>query len=129
MWRSFLWVGAVRLFPDYCVRGGVSNPFQNWSKSLASNPTFLPLTISRHSDYPAQELPDVGIETLGTPPPFLAARYDAPSAMVQAALEALYEPPLELPGLIPADRAAERQVLAFHPTARRYFALLGRPSE
>lgn len=102
--------------------GWVIKPIPKSIEIAEQHPTLRPITVSR-KDYPASGISESGLSTLGTIA-YLAARRDAPSVLVRSALEALYEPPLPLPGLIPADRAAEWQGLAFHTTARQYFAQL-----
>ena len=95
------------------------------------HPALRPMTISA-SEYPGAELPAEGIATIGTTA-FLAARRDAPSALITAALEALYSAPPAYPPpavsepslaveLIPKERAVEWQGLRFHPAARSYYA-------
>lgn len=85
------------------------------------HPILRPMTIESE-DYPAANLPAEGIATVGTTA-FLVTRWGAPDALVTAALEALYQPPLDVPGLIPRELAGEwqGQGLGFHPAARRYF--------
>ncbi|KAA5542557.1 protein kinase [Roseiconus nitratireducens] len=90
------------------------------------HPTLRPITIDR-GDYLAAEIPATGVQTVGTTA-FLAARRDAPAALVRASLEELYRPPQIFPRLIPRDHAAEWQGLDFHPEARRYFASTDDPS-
>ncbi|MEO1616895.1 MAG: TAXI family TRAP transporter solute-binding subunit, partial [Planctomycetota bacterium] len=85
----------------------------------AQHPTLRPVTISPEA-YPGNEIPSAGIATVGTMA-FFAARRDAPSALVRATLDALYEPPPPFAGLLPRERAAEWQGLDFHPESRRYF--------
>ena len=98
-------------------------PIPNGIEIALQHPTLRPMTIeARH--YPGVRLPAGGIATVGTTA-FLAARTGAPSALVTAALEALYanaEDEGRIVGLIPRSHAAEWQGLAFHPAARRYFA-------
>ncbi|MCO8120509.1 serine/threonine-protein kinase [Stieleria sp. TO1_6] len=86
------------------------------------HPTLRPMTITR-DHYRSDTIPAEGLSTVGTTA-FLATRRNAPSAMVEAALEALYQPPTIFTGLIPRERAAEWQGLDFHLTARHYFELL-----
>ncbi len=90
-------------------------------KISLQHPILRPMTIEAE-DYPAAGLPPEGIETVGTTA-FLVTRWGTPDALVTAALEALYQPPLDVPGLIPRDLAGEwqGQGLGFHPAARRYF--------
>ena len=83
------------------------------------HPTLRPMTIGS-DEYEGIELPAGGISTVGTTA-FLAARQDTPADLVIAALDALYQDPPMWSGLIPRQRAAEWQGLAFHPAARRYF--------
>lgn len=87
------------------------------------HPILRPMTIEAE-DYPAAGLPPEGIATVGTTA-FLVTRWGAPDALVTAALQALYQPPLDVPGLIPQELAGEwqGQGLGFHPAARRYFDL------
>lgn len=101
--------GRWRLVP---IAGSISIALQH--------PTLRPMTIEP-ADYPAAGLPAGGVPTVGTTA-FLAARYDAPSELVTAALGALYDPPLPIAGLISREQAAEWQGLVLHPAARRYFA-------
>ncbi len=83
------------------------------------HPTLRTMTIdSRH--YLQTDMPAQGIATVGTTA-FLATIQDAPSKLVVAALEALYQEPPLFVGLIPRDRAAEWHGLDFHPAARDYF--------
>ncbi len=84
------------------------------------HPTLRPMTIEE-GDYQSEQIPAEGIATIGTTA-FLASRYDAPGELIQAALEALYQEPPMIAGLIPREMAAEWQGLAFHPVARQYFA-------
>lgn len=84
------------------------------------HPTLRPLTIDR-THYQVTGIPDEGLGTVGTTA-FLAARRDAPSALVESTLELLYQPPRLFPGLIPRERAIEWQGLDLHHTARHYFA-------
>lgn len=85
------------------------------------HPILRPMTIEA-DDYPATGLPPEGVATVGTTA-FLVTRWNAPDTLVTATLEALYQPPLNVPGLIPRDVAGEwqGQGLGFHPAARRYF--------
>ncbi len=101
--------GDWRLVP---VPGGIEI-------SLA-HPTLRPMTIGR-AEFPTAELPPRGVQTVGTTA-FIAANKDAPSALVNGILEALYDEPELCIGLIPRNQAAEWQGLAFHPEARRFFA-------
>ncbi|MCA9135944.1 MAG: protein kinase [Planctomycetales bacterium] len=91
------------------------------------HPTLRPLTIDG-THYQAAGIPDEGIATVGTTA-FLAARRDAPAALVQATLEVLYQPPRIFVGLIPRERAVEWQGLDLHHTARHYFAAFDAGSE
>ncbi|MEM6471143.1 MAG: serine/threonine-protein kinase [Planctomycetota bacterium] len=84
------------------------------------HPTLRPVTIAP-SYYPGHSIPKSGLASVGTTA-FLAARRDAPSELVKATLEALYEPPAAFSGMLPRERAAEWQGLDFHPEARRYFS-------
>ena len=83
------------------------------------HPTLRPMKIEP-GDYQELKIPKDGIDTVGTTA-FLAGTVDTPDALVEAALEAVYAEPAFLVGLIPRDRAAEWQGLAFHPIARKYF--------
>jgi len=83
------------------------------------HPSLRPMTISA-VDYPDAELPKQGIATVGMTA-FLAAKSTAPSALVTAALEALYQPPTIAPGLIPRHQIHEWQGLNFHSAARKFF--------
>ncbi len=84
------------------------------------HPTLRPMTIDA-ADHPDVGLPPGGIATVGTTA-FLAARDNAPSELVTAMLQALYESPEPCVGLIPRRRAAEWQGLAFHRAARKFYA-------
>ncbi len=85
------------------------------------HPMLRPMTIEGNH-YQREFVPAEGVSTVGTTA-FLAARFDAPGELIQAALDALYREPPLIVGMIPRDQAAEWQgVLAFHPVARRYFA-------
>ncbi len=96
-------------------------PIPNAIEIALRHPTLRPMSIEG-SHYPPELVPDQGIATVGTTA-FLAARNDAPGALIQASLEALYrEPPEIIAGLIPPAQAAEWQGLAFHPVARQYFS-------
>ncbi|TWU01178.1 serine/threonine-protein kinase [Stieleria varia] len=91
------------------------------SLSIArEHPTLRTLTITQ-DDYPNASIPTEGIPTVATTA-FLAARRDAPSELVTAALEMIYREPQIFVGLIPRQSAAEWQGLAFHPAARLYFS-------
>ena len=70
----------------------------------------MPMTIEK-SHYASEQVPAEGIPTVGTTA-FLAARYDTPGELVQAAIDVLYQPPPLIVGLIPSDQAAEWQGLA-----------------
>ena len=83
------------------------------------HPSLRPMTISA-TDYPNAKLPKEGIATVGMTA-FLAAKSTAPSALVTAALEALYQPPTIAPGLIPRYQIHEWQGLNFHNAARKFF--------
>lgn len=85
------------------------------------HPILRPMTIEA-DDYPAAELPPDGIATVGTTA-FLVTRWGTPDTLVHAALEALYQPPLPIAGLISRDAAQEwqGQGLGFHRAAREYF--------
>tara|TARA_R110002049_G_scaffold4601_5_gene32254 strand:+ start:355713 stop:357857 length:2145 start_codon:yes stop_codon:yes gene_type:complete len=83
------------------------------------HPTLRPMTIEQ-GDYQDFAIPDAGINTVGTTA-FLATRLDAPAALIEATLDAIYAEPELTVGMIPRDRAAEWQGLAFHPVARNYF--------
>jgi TRAP transporter TAXI family solute receptor len=94
-------------------------PIPNCVPMALRHPTLRPMTIHQQ-DYPADSIPAGGIDTVGTTA-FLASRLDAPAALVEAALHAIYEEPVFVAGLISRDRAAEWQGLAFHPVARKFF--------
>lgn len=91
------------------------------------HPTLRALSIES-SDYPGIPLPPKGVPTVSTTA-FLAVRKDAPGELVRAALDVIYEPPQVFVGLIPRERAAEWQGLAFHPEAWDYFAEFKRKTE
>jgi len=84
------------------------------------HPTLRFLTIDPAEFGDALEA-TVPVPTIGTTA-FLAARVDSPSALVVAALEALYAEPTMFPELIPRSHAAEWQGLVFHPAAREFYA-------
>ena len=65
------------------------------------------------------KIPAGGLPTVGTTA-FLATTADAPSALVDNVLAAIYRKP-PVADLIPAARAAEWQGLALHPAARSYY--------
>ena len=94
-------------------------PIPNCVSIALRHPTLRPMTI-QPDDYPSSEIPAQGIDTVGTTA-FLASRLDTPAALVRAALDAIYSEPAMVAGMIPRDRAAEWQGLAFHPVARSYF--------
>ena len=94
-------------------------PIPNCVQMALRHPTLRPMTI-QPEDYHADHFPEGGIDTVGTTA-FLASRLDTPDALVEAALSAIYEEPAFIAGLIPRDRAAEWQGLAFHPVARKFF--------
>jgi eukaryotic-like serine/threonine-protein kinase len=94
-------------------------PIASAIRIALEHPILQPMTIEAN-DYPGADLPPDGIGTVGTTA-FLVARWRVPDSLVTAALEALYEPPLNVPGLIPRDPAREWQGHGFHPAARRYF--------
>jgi hypothetical protein len=81
------------------------------------------MTISP-DEYEGVVFPAEGIATVGTTA-FLTATLESPSELIVAALEELYRDPPLRHGLIPKNRAAEWQGLAFHPAARRYFSSAG----
>ena len=83
------------------------------------HPTLRAMRIEP-DDYPDAALGEAGIQTVGTTA-FLAARLDTPSELVTAALEVIYDGDDSISALIPQERAAEWQGLAFHPAARRFF--------
>ncbi|MEM8666974.1 MAG: serine/threonine-protein kinase [Planctomycetota bacterium] len=83
------------------------------------HPTLEVMTIEPW-EFPEGSRPDSGIPTVGTTA-FLAAKKNAPSSLVRAALDALYADPPLLESLIPKAGAAEWQDLGFHDEARRYF--------
>ena len=95
-------------------------PLGNAIEISVQHPTLRPMTIAA-ADYPAAGLPPAGISTVGTTA-FLVSRLRAPDRLVMAALEAVYQPPTPIDGLIPRDRATEWQGLGFHPAAKRFFA-------
>jgi len=84
------------------------------------HPILRPMGIAS-DDYPGTNLPPEGISTVGTTA-FLVAQWRTPDRLVTAALDALYQEPVNLSGLISRDRATEWQGLGFHPAARRFFA-------
>ncbi len=88
------------------------------------HPTLRPMTLSPLA-YPDADLPESGIETVGTTA-FLVSRNDAPDQLIEATLQSLYQQPL-IAELIPAERAAEWQGLAFHRAARAYFDTVSNP--
>ena len=94
-------------------------PLPNGIEIALAHPTLRPMTISP-SEFPAIDLPTVGIQTVGTTA-FLAADADSPAALVRGILRALYQEPELCVGLMPRNQAAEWQGLAFHPEARRFF--------
>ncbi|MEM1067972.1 MAG: TAXI family TRAP transporter solute-binding subunit, partial [Planctomycetota bacterium] len=83
------------------------------------HPTLKVMTIEPW-EFPEGSRPDRGIPTVGTTA-FLAAKKNAPSSLVRAALDALYADPPLLESLIPKAGAAEWQDLGFRDEARRYF--------
>jgi TRAP-type uncharacterized transport system substrate-binding protein len=95
--------------------------------AMEHHPTLLPITIER-THYESSDLPPEGVQTVGTTA-FLATRRDAPSALVQATLELLYQRPPIIIGLIPREHAVEWQNLIYHDTARRYFESLDSASQ
>jgi hypothetical protein len=98
-------------------------PIPTGSQISLQHPTLSYMTIEpTEIGRPAtSESPlSVGIPTVATTA-FLAARADTPSALVLAALDALYDEPPPCVGLISRAHAAEWQGLAFHPAASRYF--------
>lgn len=108
--------GRWRLIP---IRTGDEISPRTGIQLALEHPTLRPMTIAA-SEYAGGELPDEGIDTVGTTA-FLAARQDTPSELVIAALAALYGEPDRIVGLIPRVNAAEWQNLEFHPAARRFF--------
>ncbi len=60
------------------------------------------------------------IQTLATTA-LLVVRKDAPSKLVEACLEAIYEKSLQADGFIPIEQAANWQGLPYHEAARKYF--------
>ena len=97
-------------------------PIQESVKVALGHPILLPMTIEA-SDYPGMVLPSEGVATVGTTA-FLASRYDAPGELIRAALTTLYETPYVIDGLIPSERAAEWQGLAFHPESQSFYRSL-----
>lgn len=86
------------------------------------HPHFVPFTLPRglyreNPAVPAEDVPTLAVKS------FLAVRSDAPSALVKAALESLYEEHLrrDVPALIPRGEAEQWNELPLHPEARRYF--------
>ncbi len=71
------------------------------------------------SDYPQGGL-ERPIASLATTA-FLAARSDAPSRLIEVALQSLYEDGTAIPGILSADRAAHWKGLPWHPAARAFF--------
>ncbi len=94
-------------------------PIENGVTVSLQHPTLRPMTIPR-ADYAAAELPEAGIDTVGTTA-FLVSRLDAPGELITATLHALYQPPELVNGLISLNRAAEWQGLAMHPAARLFY--------
>lgn len=83
------------------------------------HPTLLPLSILPE-DYPHADIPSAGLQTVGTTA-FLAARIDTPDVLVTAALEAIYQDPPLIRGMIPRRYAAEFRGMQLHPAARAFF--------
>lgn len=82
------------------------------------HPTLRPMRIDA-ADHPPDAVPAGGLSTVGTTA-FLAAREDAPAAMITAALESIYaDPPID--DLIPRDRASEWRGWSFHPAAAAFY--------
>ncbi len=100
-------------------------PIPSGIEMSLQHPTLRPMTIEP-GELPQSTASSVGIPTVGTTA-FLAARVDTPSELVEAMLDALYSQPPPYEDLIPRQRAAEWQGLAFHPAARRYFRDSPRP--
>ncbi len=86
-----------------------------------NEPAFHAIEISPN-DYPQAGL-DKPIKSLATTA-ILATRADAPSRLVEVALESLYEEGLAVPGILPSSRAYQWKGLPWHPTARQFFAKL-----
>lgn len=100
-------------------------PIEKSVQLALGHPILRPMMIER-SDYKAASIPKEGIPTVGTTA-FLAARHDAPGKLIEAVLSSLYKSPNLVQGLIPPDRAAEWQGLAFHPIAFEFFAAFRKP--
>jgi TRAP transporter TAXI family solute receptor len=109
-----------RLVTGLLARGWKLLPVDNAIDVSLQHPTLNPMTITP-ADFPDAGLPPEGIATVGSTA-FLAVRADAPDTLVVAALEAIYEDPPLLPGMITSRNAAEWQGLVFHRAARQYFA-------
>ncbi|TWT81795.1 Serine/threonine-protein kinase PrkC [Planctomycetes bacterium CA13] len=86
------------------------------------HPTLRPMAIEA-GDYPDVPLPTQGIATVGTTA-FLATRENAPSDLITATLEALYQDPPLCVGLIPRKHAAEWRGLSMHRAARKFYSIV-----
>jgi eukaryotic-like serine/threonine-protein kinase len=102
-------------------------PLEDGIRVSLQHPTLRPMTISA-DEYVDASLPELGIDTVGTTA-FLAAQWESPNVLIEATLDALYQTPEIIPGLIPLERAAEWQGLAMHPAARRFYQRKSLPEE
>ncbi len=85
-------------------------------------PMFHALRLTT-TTYPECNLPVDGVLTIATTA-FLAARPDAPDVLVEKVLNCLYLPETIADcRLLPAERAAHWQGLAWHPAASRFYGM------
>ncbi len=88
--------------------------------SLA-HPSLRPMKILP-ADYPAADLPEGGVSTVGMTA-YLVATTSTPDSLVREALNALYADPKIASNLIPKELVGEWQGLLFHRAARQFFDL------
>ena len=110
------------LVADLLQTGWQLIPIPQTGKILREHPTLKRAEIEP-THYAGADIPPQGVETVGMTA-FLAARRDAPSALVEATLDVLYQPPEIISEMITRKSAAEWQQLDLHHTARHYYASL-----
>ncbi|QDV23138.1 Serine/threonine-protein kinase PknB [Aureliella helgolandensis] len=95
-------------------------PISNAWQFALDEPSFRPYIVSAEH-YPDRQISADGVATVATPA-YLAARDDAPAALVQAVLRSLFTPEVVAQtGIFSANHAAHWQGIAWHPAAREFF--------
>lgn len=95
-------------------------PIDNPIDVALQHPTLTPMQITA-KDFPKAKVPAAGIATVGTTA-FLAVHAETPDILVTETLQAIYQDPPLLRGMISRRNAAEWQGLAFHRAARAFYA-------